>query len=100
MSTLWIALPDGDQTRPARVRLIGTTRDGSSWLEIVLTEGKNRQVRRICAAVGHDVRELVRVRIGGLLLGGLRPGDWRRLEPAEIARLARRGRAASPPPRQ
>lgn len=95
-----MAMPEGDQTRPARVRLIGTARDGSSWLEITLTEGKNRQVRRMCAAVGHDVRELVRVRIGGLLLGGLRPGEWRRLEPAEIARLARPGRAASTASRQ
>jgi pseudouridine synthase len=91
-----IALPDGGETRPARVRLIGTARDGSSWLEIVLTEGKNRQVRRMCAAVGHDVRELVRVRIGGLRLGALRPGEWRRLEPAEITSLARSGRAVSP----
>lgn len=95
-----IALPDGDLTRPARVRLIGTARDGSSWLEIVLTEGKNRQVRRMCAAVGHDVRELVRVRIGGLLLGALLPGEWRRLEPLEIARLASPGRAGRAGSRQ
>ena len=77
-------------TRPARVRLLGTGRDGPSWLEIVLTEGKNRQVRRMCASVGHDVRELVRVGIGGLELGDLRPGAWRRLEADEVVRLAAR----------
>ena len=82
-----VTLGDGTRTRPARVRALGSRRDGS-WLEIVLTEGKNRQVRRMCAAVGHEVRELVRVRIGGLGLGDLAPGRWRRLESAEVARLA------------
>ncbi len=76
-------------TRPARVRSLGTARGGSTWLEIVLTEGKNRQVRRMCAAVGHDVLELVRVRVGGLALGDLRPGEWRTLRPDETARLTR-----------
>jgi pseudouridine synthase len=74
-------------TRPAKVRVLGAARDGSTWLEIVLTEGKNRQVRRMGAAVGHEVRELVRVAVGGLALGDLTPGEWRRLDPAEIARL-------------
>jgi pseudouridine synthase len=61
---------------------------GSSWLEIVLTEGKNRQVRRMCANVGHDVQELVRVAVGALVLGDLAPGQWRQLSGAEVARLA------------
>ncbi len=82
-----MTLPDGALTRPARVRLLGTARDGTSWLEIVLTEGRNRQVRRMCASVGHEVRELVRVAIGGLELGELRPGAWRRLEADEVDRL-------------
>jgi len=80
-------LPDGSLTRPAEVRPLGASRGGSSWLEIVLTEGKNRQVRRMCAAVGHEVEELVRVSIGGLRLGDLAPGEWRRLARDEIARL-------------
>lgn len=83
-------LPERTLTRPARVRLLGTGRDGTSWIEIVLTEGRNRQVRRMCASVGHDVRELVRVGIGGLELGDLRPGAWRRLEADEVVRLAAR----------
>jgi 23S rRNA pseudouridine2605 synthase len=79
----------GVVTRPARVRVLGAARGGSTWLEIVLTEGKNRQIRRMGSAVGHDVLELVRVAVGGLALGDLRPGEWRRLDPPEIARLAR-----------
>jgi pseudouridine synthase len=83
-----VPLERGLVTRPARVRVLGGARGGSTWLEIVLTEGKNRQVRRMCAAVGHDVIELVRVRVGGLDLGDLRPGEWRRLEKGEVSRLA------------
>jgi 23S rRNA pseudouridine2605 synthase len=92
-----LALDDGTLTRPAKVRVLGTPRsrpgvgpgsgEASTWLEIVLTEGKNRQVRRMGAAVGHDVLELVRVRIGRLDLGGLAPGAWRELGPEEVRSL-------------
>jgi 23S rRNA pseudouridine2457 synthase len=90
-----LALDDGTLTRPAKVRVIGTPRarhgsssgEGSTWLEVVLTEGKNRQVRRMGAAVGHEVLELVRVRIGRLGLGDLAPGEWRELGPEEVRRL-------------
>jgi 23S rRNA pseudouridine2605 synthase len=78
----------GETTRPAGARVLGAARDGTTWLEIVLTEGKNRQIRRMGAAVGHDVLELVRVAVGGLGLGDLRPGEWRRLDAEEVARLA------------
>jgi len=89
-----LPLEDGTVTRPAKVRVLGTPRgrEGSTWLEIVLTEGKNRQVRRMGAAVGHEVRELVRVRIGRLSLGGLAPGEWRELGPEEIRSLQSGGR--------
>jgi 23S rRNA pseudouridine2605 synthase len=80
---------DGSVTRPARVQVLGSVRDGTTWLEIVLTEGRNRQVRRMCASVGHEVRELVRVKIGGLALGELAPGEWRRLGKEEVSRLSR-----------
>ncbi|HVU23278.1 MAG TPA: pseudouridine synthase [Opitutus sp.] len=53
------------------------------WLSLELTEGKNRQVRRMTAAVGHPTLRLVRVRIGDFTLGGLAPGAWRELAPAE-----------------
>lgn len=82
-----VELPDGTSTRPARVRLIGAGRADQAWLEIVLTEGKNRQVRRMCAQVGHDVIALTRVAIGALTLADLESGEWRRLLPDEIGRL-------------
>jgi 23S rRNA pseudouridine2457 synthase len=57
----------------------------TTWVELTLTEGKNRQVRRMTAAVGHPTLRLVRVRIGGLELReiGLGPGEWRRLSVEE-----------------
>ncbi|OAI41047.1 hypothetical protein AYO40_03955 [Planctomycetaceae bacterium SCGC AG-212-D15] len=80
-----IDLADG-RTRPARVRRLPTIPDGSV-LEMILTEGKNRQIRRMLAACGHRVRRLVRVAIGGLPLGDLPPGDHRRLTPRDVKRL-------------
>lgn len=60
---------------------------GETMLEMVMGEGRNREVRRMCAALGHEVRRLVRVAIGPLTDRSLRPGDWRRLSPEEVARL-------------
>jgi 23S rRNA pseudouridine2605 synthase len=87
-----LPLDDGALTRPAQVRLLGS-RGGATWLEIVLTEGRNRQVRRMGAAVGHEVEELVRVRIGSLALDelDLAPGEWRELTGDETARLVEGG---------
>jgi 23S rRNA pseudouridine2605 synthase len=82
-----LPLDDGTLTRPACVRVLGGARGGTVWLELELTEGRNRQVRRMCSAVGHEVRELVRVGVGGLALGDLPPGQWRRLEKAEVEAL-------------
>jgi 23S rRNA pseudouridine2605 synthase len=59
----------------------------NAWLEIVLDEGRNRQIRRLLAAQGYDVLRLLRVAIGSLELGTLAKGGWRRLEPAEVAAL-------------
>jgi 23S rRNA pseudouridine2605 synthase len=79
-----VELSDGP-TRPTRVGLV---RGGkTSILMVVLTEGRNRQVRRMCAAVGHKVRRLVRVAIGALELGELAPGACRGLSADEVARL-------------
>ena len=60
----------------------------NAWLEIVLDEGRNRQIRRLLAACGIDVLRLVRVAIGELTLGELPKGQWRELSAAEIASLS------------
>jgi 23S rRNA pseudouridine2605 synthase len=54
------------------------------WLEVIIDEGKNRQVRRVLEAVGIEVKTLRRMAIGGLLLGDLRPGMWRMLTQQEV----------------
>jgi 23S rRNA pseudouridine2457 synthase len=61
----------------------------TAWLEITLTEGRNRQVRRMTAAVGHPTLRLVRTAVGVLRLKTLRPGESRRLAPAEVNVLLR-----------
>jgi 23S rRNA pseudouridine2605 synthase len=77
-----VELEDG-MTAPARVRRIGPDR-----LEITIHEGRNRQVRRMCEAVGHPVRRLERVGFGPLRLGRLKAGGYRRLGADEVAALA------------
>ena len=90
-----VALKDGP-TRPARVRLIDPPdlwqRDPpvrerksvpDSWMEITITEGRNRQVRRMTAAIGLPTLRLVRWRIGGWTLDGLAPGEWREISSAD-----------------
>lgn len=59
----------------------------NAWLEIVLDEGRNRQIRRLLAAFDIEVLRLVRVAIGGLVLGDLPKGQWRVLDAAELAAL-------------
>lgn len=76
-----VDLEDGP-TAPARVALVPP--DG---LRLVIHEGRNRQVRRMCEAVGHPVLRLVRTRIGPLADRGLAPGRWRELSVAEVRAL-------------
>lgn len=78
-----VVLDDG-HTAPARVRLIAP-----DTLELTISEGRNRQIRRMCQAVGHPVRSLQRVRFGPLELGSLKPGAYRRLTDREVASLSR-----------
>lgn len=63
-----------------------------SWIELTLTEGRNRQVRRMTAAVGHPTLRLVRVRIGDWELGSLQPGEWREGTPPAPPSQRSRGR--------
>jgi 23S rRNA pseudouridine2457 synthase len=97
------------RTRPAQVRSLPGEPDlpprhppirerraiPTAWIEIILTEGKNRQVRRMTAAVGFPTLRLVRVAIGNLRLDGLEPGQWREISDAEIQLLKPSGRAAA-----
>ena len=73
--------------RRGRLGTIGKGRQQTTKLMITLREGRNRQVRRMCSAVGHPVRHLSRVRMGPIRLGDLRTGQWRDLSPAEVAKL-------------
>jgi 23S rRNA pseudouridine2605 synthase len=59
----------------------------ATLLEIVLNEGRNREIRRMCDVVGHPVERLVRTAIGGIRDRTLKPGEWRLLEPTEVAAL-------------
>jgi pseudouridine synthase len=82
-----VELEDGP-TRPAEVRLVGETGDATT-LRVVLKEGRKRQLRRMCEAVGHPVETLVRVRFGPILLGEMAPRDVRGLEAGEVLALRR-----------
>ncbi len=98
---------DGTMTRPARVRRLvdvswpprePPVRFRKSvpdcWIELVIHEGRNRQVRRMTAAVGHPTLRLVRVGVGNVTLNDLSPGGWRPLDHDEIAGL--KGRFSLP----
>lgn len=65
----------------------GEARRGETWLRIILHEGKKREVRHLCGAVGHPVRRLIRVRIGPIELGALPVGEWRPLDDRELTEL-------------
>jgi 23S rRNA pseudouridine2605 synthase len=85
-----VALGDGP-TAPARARRVGSA---GNELELTLREGRNRQVRRMCEAVGHPVLELRRVAFGPLRLGTLAPGAYRRLGEAELRQLREASQAS------
>jgi len=80
-----VLLPEG-QTAPARVKMLRAL-PGGALLEISLREGKKRQVRKMCEAVGHPVIELRRTSLAFLTLDGLRPGQHRQLTPDEVRTL-------------
>jgi pseudouridine synthase len=82
-----VELDDG-LTRPAEVQLLSSAR-GVSEVRIVITEGRNRQVRRMFDAIGHEVRRLHRTGFGPVRLGRLKSGGHRRLKPVEVEALQR-----------
>lgn len=80
-----VQLEDGPASG-ATVRLLKADQN-NDWLSITIREGRNRQVRRMCAAVGLSVVRLRRIRYGNLTLGGLKPGEYRMLTAAEAQSL-------------
>jgi 23S rRNA pseudouridine2605 synthase len=91
-AALLAALKEGAEDRGERLSLKSVRElrrgDRNGWLEVVLDEGRNRQIRRVLAAFDIGVLRLVRIAIGAIELGDLAKGSWRRLASDEIARLA------------
>ncbi len=85
--TRGVDLGDGP-ARAQQARLVARTAR-EAQLELVMNEGRNREIRRMMEAVGHPVRRLVRISIGHLRDGRLRPGQWRKLSTREVATLYR-----------
>jgi 23S rRNA pseudouridine2457 synthase len=101
----------GYRTRPAEARVLSAEPKlwprqppiryrksiPTAWIEIVLHEGRNRQVRRMTAAIGFPTLRLVRWAIGPVTLGPLAPGEWCDLRPREVVLLRRLAGPAAPP---
>jgi 23S rRNA pseudouridine2605 synthase len=99
-----VVMEDGHKTTPAQVWVEAQAGKGA-WLRVVMGEGRKRQIREVGALLGLPVVRIVRVRIGTLLLGALKPREWRHLTQQEVAGLrgerppaSRAGK--SPPPRK
>jgi 23S rRNA pseudouridine2605 synthase len=89
-----VVLEDGHRTAPAEIRLDGFFGKGA-WLRVVLREGRKRQIRETGLQIGLPVVKIIRVRIGSLRLGVLKPREWRRLTDDEVAEL--KGKAVHKP---
>lgn len=95
-------LLDGRRTLPAQIRLMRTTEatrrepsgerssdaaGANSWYEVIITEGRQNQIRRVFSLIGHPVQKLKRMKIGPITLGGLLAGEFRYLTPAELRQI-------------
>lgn len=85
-----VKLKDG-WTKPAQIEIF-RHEEGDTWVDITIHEGRNRQVRRMCAYVGLEIKRLIRVRIGNLLLGDLTSGGCKKLTKEDILLLQNRQR--------
>jgi 23S rRNA pseudouridine2605 synthase len=90
-----VVLEDGP-ARVDRARILGEAAGGRHWVELQLSEGRYREVKRLCRAVGLVVERLRRVAFGTLELGGLPEGEWRELGDDEVARLSAGGSGLPP----
>ena len=85
-----VTLDDGIVTRPARVDRMSRAAKGATWLRFTLSEGRNRQIRRMGEAVGHRVLRLHRPNYAALEIRDMAPGEWRELTPEESRSLIAR----------
>lgn len=92
-----VVLEDGYRTAPAEVRVESLFGKGA-WLNIILSEGRKRQIREICTRIGLPVVRILRVRIGSLHLGSLKPREWRYLSAEEVQALKDPKSAKKPSP--
>ena len=79
---------DDRRTAPATISVLRRGRD-HTWLRVILQEGRKRQIRRVASILGHPVHQLIRVRLGPVHLGELKPNQWRHLTRQEIKALQR-----------
>jgi 23S rRNA pseudouridine2605 synthase len=95
---IWLADKEGTGAKTGRsqIRIIKRMKE-KSVLEITMREGRNRQIRRMLAGVGHKVKDLTRVKLGPLTLEGLTPGSFRELTPREVKELQRIARGEREP---
>ena len=81
-----VVLEDGIRTAPAQVTILRVVGNGC-WLKVIMHEGRKRQIREVGSRIGLPVQRILRVRIGTLLLGDLKPREWRNLTRDEVKRL-------------
>ncbi len=81
-----VVLEDGQRTAPAQVRFSSTSGKGA-WVQVIMGEGRKRQIREIGSLLGLPVVRILRTRIGTLRLGNLKPRQWRYLTTQEVADL-------------
>jgi len=81
-----VILEDGYKTQPVNARY-ETGQGKGAWVRVVMGEGRKRQIRETCKQLGLPVVKILRIRIGELRLGNLKPGQWRALDPREVAEL-------------
>lgn len=80
-------VPLGDEvTGSAKVRVL-ETRPDETWIQVIMREGRKRQIRRTASQLGHPVKRLIRTQIEMLTIGRLQPGEWRELSPREVRKL-------------
>ncbi|MEN6529268.1 MAG: hypothetical protein ABFC97_05345, partial [Anaerolineaceae bacterium] len=81
-----VVLEDGHRTKPAFVRIESTSGKGA-WVNVILKEGHKRQIREMARTTGLFIVKLIRIRIGSLKLGALKPGEFRNLNQDDIIKL-------------